>query len=39
VALEDTDVFIRLERFYDAVPRDAAVAEEIGAFVLFVNDG
>jgi ribosomal protein S18 acetylase RimI-like enzyme len=39
VALEDTDVFIRLERFYDAVPRDAAVAEEIGGFVLFVNDG
>jgi GNAT superfamily N-acetyltransferase len=39
VALEDTDVFTRLERFYDAVPRDAAVAEDIGGFVLFVNDG
>jgi GNAT superfamily N-acetyltransferase len=39
VALEDTDVFTRLERFYDAVPRDAAVAEEIGGFVLFVNNG
>jgi GNAT superfamily N-acetyltransferase len=39
VALEDTDVFTRLERFYDAVPRDAAVVEEIGGFVLFVNDG
>jgi len=39
VAIEDTDVFTRLERFYDAVPRDAAVAEEIGGFVLFVNDG
>jgi GNAT superfamily N-acetyltransferase len=39
VALEDTDVFTRLERFYDAVPRDAAVAEEIGGFVLFVNEG
>ena len=39
MALEDTDVFIRLEHFYDAVPRDAAVAEEIGGFVLFVNDG
>ncbi|WP_433726790.1 GNAT family N-acetyltransferase [Actinoplanes sp. CA-051413] len=39
MALEDTDVFTRLERFYDAVPRDAAVAEEIGGFVLFVNDG
>lgn len=39
MALEDTDVFVRLERFYDAVPRDAAVAEEIGGFVLFVNGG
>ncbi|GAA3341033.1 hypothetical protein GCM10020358_30850 [Amorphoplanes nipponensis] len=39
MALEDTDVFTRLERFYDAVPRDAAVAEEIGGFVLFVNNG
>ena len=39
MALEDTDVFTRLERFYDAVPRDAAVAEEIGGFVLFVNAG
>ena len=39
MAIEDTDVFTRLERFYDAVPRDAAVAEEIGGFVLFVNDG
>ena len=39
MAQEDTDVFIRLERFYDAVPRDAAVAEDIGGFVLFVNDG
>ena len=39
MALEDTDVFTRLERFYDAVPRDAAVAEELGGFVLFVNEG
>ena len=39
MALEDTDVFTRLERFYDAVPRDAAVAEDIGGFVLFVNEG
>jgi ribosomal protein S18 acetylase RimI-like enzyme len=39
VALADPDVFTRLERFYDAVPRDTAVAEEIGGFVLFVNDG
>ena len=35
----DTDVFVRLERFYDAVPRDAAVAEDIGEFVLFVRQG
>jgi ribosomal protein S18 acetylase RimI-like enzyme len=39
VAHLDTDVFVRLERFYDAVPRDAAVAEEIGEFVLFVRQG
>ena len=39
MALHDTDVFVRLERFYDAVPRDAAVAEEIGGFVLFVREG
>ncbi|SCF22142.1 FR47-like protein [Micromonospora chaiyaphumensis] len=29
----------RLERFYDAVPRDVALAEEHGALVLFVRDG
>jgi ribosomal protein S18 acetylase RimI-like enzyme len=39
VALQETDVFVRLERFYDAVPRDAAVAEDIGGFVLFVRAG
>jgi GNAT superfamily N-acetyltransferase len=39
VAHRDTDVFDRLERFYDAVPRDVAVAEEIGGFVLFVRQG
>jgi ribosomal protein S18 acetylase RimI-like enzyme len=39
VALPDSDVFVRLERFYDAVPRDAAVAEDIGGFVLFVRQG
>jgi hypothetical protein len=32
------DVFQRLERFYDAVPRDAARAEQIGGLVLFVRD-
>ncbi|KAB1937199.1 GNAT family N-acetyltransferase [Micromonospora sp. ALFpr18c] len=33
------DVFDRLERFYDAVPRDVAGAEEHGGLVLFVRDG
>jgi ribosomal protein S18 acetylase RimI-like enzyme len=32
------DVFQRLEQFYDAVPRDAARAEQIGGLVLFVRD-
>ncbi len=35
----DTDLFDRLERFYDAVPRDSAVAEDIGGLVLFVRSG
>ncbi len=39
MALHGTDVFLRLERFSDAVPRDAAVAEDIGGFVLFVREG
>jgi ribosomal protein S18 acetylase RimI-like enzyme len=39
VAQRDSDVFDRLERFYDAVPRDGAVAEEIGGLVLFVRRG
>ncbi|WP_328344477.1 GNAT family N-acetyltransferase [Micromonospora sp. NBC_00421] len=33
------DLFDRLERFYDAVPRDAARPEEHGALVLFARDG
>lgn len=33
------DVFDRLERFYDAVPRDVAGVEEHGGLVLFVRDG
>ena len=33
------DVLDRLERFYDAVPRDGARTEEYGALVLFVRDG
>jgi ribosomal protein S18 acetylase RimI-like enzyme len=32
------EVFQRLEQFYDAVPRDAARAEQIGGLVLFVRD-
>lgn len=32
------DLFQRLEQFYDAVPRDAARAEQIGSLVLFVRD-
>ncbi|HET9516393.1 MAG TPA: GNAT family N-acetyltransferase [Actinoplanes sp.] len=32
-------MFDRLERFYDAVPRDGAVAEDIGSLVLFVRKG
>ncbi|TDC29691.1 GNAT family N-acetyltransferase [Micromonospora sp. 15K316] len=32
-------LFDRLERFYDAVPRDAARVEEHGALLLFVRDG
>jgi ribosomal protein S18 acetylase RimI-like enzyme len=39
VAQQDTDVFIRLERFYDAVPRPDARVEEIGGLVLFVREG
>jgi ribosomal protein S18 acetylase RimI-like enzyme len=39
VAQLDTDVFIRLERFYDAVPRPYARAEEFGGLVLFVREG
>lgn len=34
-----SDVFERLERFYDAIPRDSAVAEDIGGLVLFVRKG
>jgi GNAT superfamily N-acetyltransferase len=35
----DTDVFVRLERFYDALPRPYARVEEIGGLVLFVREG
>jgi ribosomal protein S18 acetylase RimI-like enzyme len=39
VAYTGSDVFVRLERFYDAVPRGVATTEEIGGFVLFVRAG
>lgn len=35
----DADLFERLERFYDAVPRDSAVAEDCGGLVLFIRNG
>ncbi|MEH0842373.1 GNAT family N-acetyltransferase [Micromonospora sp. CPCC 205711] len=34
-----SELFARLEHFYDAVPRDAAHGEEYGSLVLFVRDG
>jgi ribosomal protein S18 acetylase RimI-like enzyme len=39
VAQQDPDIFVRLERFYDAVPRPDARAEDIGGLVLFVREG
>jgi ribosomal protein S18 acetylase RimI-like enzyme len=39
VAQQDTDVFVRLERFYDALPRSDAHAEDFGGLVLFVREG
>ncbi|MEV1287585.1 GNAT family N-acetyltransferase [Micromonospora sp. NPDC049679] len=39
MALRDSELFDRLDRFYDAVPRDLARAEQIGGLVLFVRDG
>ncbi|MEU4236530.1 GNAT family N-acetyltransferase [Actinoplanes sp. NPDC026619] len=39
MALPDTDVFVRLERFYDALPRPYARVEEFGGLVLFVREG
>jgi len=39
VDLARADVLDRLERFYDAVPRDGARTEDYGALVLFVRDG
>jgi ribosomal protein S18 acetylase RimI-like enzyme len=39
VAQADVDVFVRLERFYDAVPRPYATVEDFGGLVLFVREG
>ncbi|MEV0395709.1 GNAT family N-acetyltransferase [Polymorphospora rubra] len=35
----EAELFDRLERFYDAVPRDVARTEDFGGLVLFVRDG
>jgi N-acetylglutamate synthase-like GNAT family acetyltransferase len=39
VARTESDVFVRLERFYDALPRPYARVEEFGDLVLFVREG
>jgi ribosomal protein S18 acetylase RimI-like enzyme len=39
VAYPDSDVFVRLERFYDALPRPYARVEGFGGLVLFVREG
>ena len=39
MAQQNTDVFVRLERFYDAVPRSEARTEDFGGLVLFVREG
>jgi ribosomal protein S18 acetylase RimI-like enzyme len=39
VAQADVDVFVRLERFYDAVPRPHTRTEDLGGLVLFVREG
>ena len=39
MAPQETDVFVRLERFYDTLPRPYATAEEHGSLVLFVRSG
>jgi ribosomal protein S18 acetylase RimI-like enzyme len=39
VAQPDNDVFVRLERFYDALPRPWARTEDFGPLVLFVREG
>ncbi|WP_433377658.1 GNAT family N-acetyltransferase [Actinoplanes sp. CA-142083] len=39
MAQPNSDVFVRLERFYDALPRPYARAEDFGGLVLFVREG
>lgn len=39
MAQQDTEVFFRLERFYDTLPRPVANAEDFGGLVLFVREG
>ncbi|WIM98183.1 GNAT family N-acetyltransferase [Actinoplanes oblitus] len=39
MARADSDLFDRLERFYDALPRPWSRIEEIGSLVLFVREG
>ncbi|GIE75925.1 hypothetical protein Aph02nite_18750 [Actinoplanes philippinensis] len=39
MAPADSDLFDRLERFYDALPRPWTRAEEIGSLVLFIREG
>jgi ribosomal protein S18 acetylase RimI-like enzyme len=39
MAPADSDLFDRLERFYDALPRPWTRTEEIGSLVLFIREG
>jgi ribosomal protein S18 acetylase RimI-like enzyme len=39
VATPNSDVFVRLERFYDALPRPYARVEDFGGLVLFIREG
>jgi ribosomal protein S18 acetylase RimI-like enzyme len=34
-----TEMLLRLDRYFDAVPRSVARTEEVGPFTLFVNEG
>ncbi|GLY01943.1 GNAT family N-acetyltransferase [Actinoplanes sp. NBRC 101535] len=39
MARVDSDLFDRLEQFYDALPRPWARVEEIGSLILFIREG